>query len=194
MPTPLSLANLASMPDTVQVPQYKREDLKPGIVHFGIGNFHRAHQAVYLDLLFNSGEDLDWALIGAGVRDGDTRMRNALEPQDWLTALAELGDEPAPARVLGSMCDFIPVEDRERLIATLADPQIRIVSLTITEGGYFINPATGVFDPKNPEIAADAANPEDARNRLRPHPARSEAPPRRWRATVHRHVLRQHPP
>jgi mannitol 2-dehydrogenase len=163
MPTPLSLANLASMPDTVQVPRYRREDLKPGIVHFGIGNFHRAHQAVYLDLLFNDGQDLDWAIIGAGVRDGDTRMRDALEPQDWLTTLAELGDEPASARVLGSMCDFIPIADRERLIATLADPQIRIVSLTITEGGYFINPATGVFDPKNPKIAADAANPDDAR-------------------------------
>ena len=165
MPIPLSLANLETMPEIIQVPRYARQDLKPGILHFGIGNFHRAHQAVYLDMLFNSGKDLDWAIIGAGVRDGDTRMRDALKPQDWLTSLVELGDEPSTARILGSMVDFIPVDDRERLLATLADPTIRIVSLTITEGGYFINPATGHFDPANPEIAADAARSRQCPNR-----------------------------
>lgn len=162
-PVSLSLNALEHLPDTIETPHYSRADLKPGIVHFGIGNFHRAHQAVYLDALFNEGKDLDWAIIGAGVRDGDTRMRDALEPQDWLTSLVELGEKPSSARVLGSMIDFIPVEERARLIATLADPQIRIVSLTITEGGYFINPATGSFDPAHPEIVADARNPEDPR-------------------------------
>ncbi len=161
MSVSLSLKTLDQLPDTIEKPRYSRADLTPGIVHFGIGNFHRAHQAVYLDLLFNEGKDHDWAIIGAGVRDGDTRMRDALAPQDWLTSLVELGEEPSSARILGSMIDFIPVDDRERLIATLASPEIRIVSLTITEGGYFINPATGSFDPAHPEIAADAKNPED---------------------------------
>jgi mannitol 2-dehydrogenase len=163
MPVSLSLATLDQLPASVLKPSYRRQDLKPGIVHFGIGNFHRAHQAVYLDLLFNAGKDHDWAIIGAGVRDGDTRMRDALISQDWLTALVELGEEPSSARILGSMIDFIPVDDRERLIATLSQPEIRIVSLTITEGGYFINPATGRFDTTYPEIAADAASPDDPR-------------------------------
>ena len=162
MPIALSLANLSQLPPTIQRPTYDRAAVTPGIVHFGIGNFHRAHQAVYLDQLFQSGRDLDWGIIGAGVRDGDTRMRDALRPQDWLTTLVELGEDPASARVIGSMVDFIPPDEPDRLVAQLADPAIRIVSLTITEGGYFINPATGLFDPQHPEIVADAADPERA--------------------------------
>jgi mannitol 2-dehydrogenase len=162
MTLPLSLASLDRVPASLSKPRYSRADLKPGILHFGIGNFHRAHQAIYLDLLFNEGKDHDWAIIGAGVRDGDTRMHDALKPQDWLSSVVELGEDSS-ARITGALIDFIPVEDRDRLIATLADPAIRIVSLTITEGGYFINPATGVFDPAHPEIVADAAKPDDAR-------------------------------
>lgn len=159
----LSLSALDRLPAGVTRPSYARADLKPGILHFGVGNFHRAHQAVYLDLLMSRGEALDWAIVGAGVRPSDDAMRAALGAQDWLTTLVELGGDPASARVIGPMIDFIPVADRDRLIATLASPEIRIVSLTITEGGYYLDSATGRFDAGHPDIVADAANPTDSR-------------------------------
>ncbi|SCM77298.1 Mannitol 2-dehydrogenase [uncultured Pleomorphomonas sp.] len=163
MPIALSLAALDNLPQTVTRPAYRRADLKPGIVHFGLGNFHRAHQEVYLDLLMSAGKAHDWAIIGAGVRDSDTAMRKALEPQDYLTTLVELGGDPAAARVIGPVVDIIPVEDRERLVETLASPEIRIVSMTITEGGYYLDSATGRFDAAHPEIVADGRNPDDPR-------------------------------
>ena len=75
MSQPLSLRTLATLPAAVARPSYAREDLRPGIVHFGVGNFHRAHQAVYLDDLFNAGNDRDWAMVGAGVLRRRRRMR-----------------------------------------------------------------------------------------------------------------------
>ena len=87
MSQPLSLSALAALPSTIARPNYARDALRAGILHIGVGNFHRAHQAVYLDDLFNRGRDLDWALLGAGVRAGDQAMRSALEPQDWLTTV-----------------------------------------------------------------------------------------------------------
>ena len=74
---------------TAAVPAYARSALSGGIVHFGVGNFHRAHQAVYLDALFNQGRDHDWALVGAGVRAADGTMRQKLLAQDWLTTVVE---------------------------------------------------------------------------------------------------------
>jgi mannitol 2-dehydrogenase len=143
-----------------QLPAYDRSKLTPGIVHIGLGNFHRAHMAVYLDDLFGMGLDHDWAILGAGVREGDARMREALKGQDCLSTVIELDPKGKSARRVGSMIDFLPVEpDNAALIAAMARPEIRIVSLTVTEGGYFINPATGQFDPSHPEIAADGPNP-----------------------------------
>jgi mannitol 2-dehydrogenase len=143
-----------------QLPGYDRSKLTPGIVHIGLGNFHRAHMAVYLDDLFAMGLCHDWAILGAGVREGDARMRDALKAQDCLSTVIELDPKGKSARRVGSMIDFLPVEpDNGALIAAMADPAIRIVSLTVTEGGYFINPATGEFDPSHPEIAADGPNP-----------------------------------
>jgi mannitol 2-dehydrogenase len=145
---------------TVQLPAYDRSKLTPGIVHIGLGNFHRAHMAVYLDDLFAMGLCHDWAILGAGVREGDARMRDALKAQDCLSTVIELDPRGKSARRVGSMIDFLPVQaDNAALIAAMARPEIRIVSLTVTEGGYFINPATGQFDPSHPEIVADAANP-----------------------------------
>ncbi|HTR12353.1 MAG TPA: mannitol dehydrogenase family protein, partial [Roseiarcus sp.] len=82
MTVKLSLAALSHLPSGVAAPKYKRSDLSPGIVHIGVGNFHRAHQAVYLDDLFASGRDLDWAIVGAGVREPDVAMREKLAEQD----------------------------------------------------------------------------------------------------------------
>lgn len=161
MAVALSLETLTDLPKGVGRPNYARSSLAPGIVHFGVGNFHRAHLAIYLDDLFNHGLDLDWAIIGAGILPFDEQMRAALEPQDWLTTVVEQDADVSAARVTGVMVDFIPPADRQRLLTTLADPKIRIVSLTITEGGYLIDPATQKFDPRHPAIVHDATHPEE---------------------------------
>ena len=157
----LSLANLPAIAKKIPVPTYARSALKPGIMHFGVGNFHRAHLAVYLDDLFNLGEGHDWALVGAGVMPSDEAMRQRLLSQDYLTTVVEQDNERSTAHITGPMVDFISPNDKPAMIAKLCDPAIRIVSLTITEGGYFINPATGKFDPTHPAILADAANPQN---------------------------------
>ncbi|CAN7438814.1 mannitol dehydrogenase family protein [Devosia sp. LjRoot3] len=157
MTTKLSAANLDAI-KSAAVPRYSRADLAPGIVHFGVGNFHRAHQAVYLDALFNLGEGHDWALIGAGVRETDEAMRQKLSAQDWLTTVVEQEADSSSAHITGVMIDYLKPGDSAAVIAKLADPAIRIVSLTITEGGYYIDPASQKFDPKHPDIAYDAAH------------------------------------
>ncbi len=145
---------------TLHLPAYDRTKLTAGIVHIGLGNFHRAHMAVYLDDLFATGIGHDWAILGAGVREGDARMRDALVAQDCLSTVIELDPSGRSARRVGAMIGFLPVQpDNAALIAAMTDPAIRIVSLTVTEGGYFIDPATGTFDPNAPDIAADAPNP-----------------------------------
>ncbi len=154
----LSLATLAEAAKTAAIPAYERASLKAGIVHFGVGNFHRAHQAIYLDDLFNAGSDHDWAIIGAGVLPSDAAMRDKLAAQDFLTTVVEQDNNKTAARVTGPMIDILPVGEPDVIIAKLADPEIRIVSMTITEGGYFID-ASGKFNPAHPAIAADGQNP-----------------------------------
>ena len=157
MTTKLSAAALPAI-TSAATPAYDRNTLKPGIVHFGVGNFHRAHQAVYLDDLFATGSDHDWALVGAGVREADEAMRQKLMAQDWLTTVVEQEADTSAARVTGPMIDYLRPGDATATIARLSDPAIRIVSLTITEGGYYIDPASQKFDPGHPDIAFDAAN------------------------------------
>ena len=143
----------------VALPAYDRKTLSPGIVHIGLGNFHRAHMAVYLDDLFAMGIDHDWAILGAGVRAGDARMREAMLAQDCVSTVIELDPSGRSARRVGAMTGFLPVEqDNASLIAAMSDPVIRIVSLTVTEGGYFVD-QDGAFDPSHPDIVADAAAP-----------------------------------
>jgi mannitol 2-dehydrogenase len=155
--TKLSLATLPAI-TSAATPGYARKDLTPGIVHFGIGNFHRAHQAVYLDALFSLGEGHDWAIIGAGTRASDAAMRDALSQQDWLTSVVEQEADSSAAHITGVMLDYLEPGDSQAVIAALTDPNIRIVSLTITEGGYYIDPASQSFDPAHPDIAYDAAH------------------------------------
>jgi mannitol 2-dehydrogenase len=156
MSVKLSAANLSRLPAGVAVPRYARTDLKPGIFHIGVGNFHRAHQAVYLDDLFNLGVSRDWALIGTGVRPADAAMRSALQSQDWLTTVVEQEAHTKSARVTGAMIDFVAPADAAAALAEMIKPEIRIVSLTITEGGYYISPATQSFDAAHPDIVGDA--------------------------------------
>ena len=159
--TKLSLANLPVIGKSLKIPNYKRNDLKAGILHFGIGNFHRAHLAVYLDDLFNKGLDHDWALVGAGVMAFDENVRQKLLAQDLLTTVVEQDNDLSTAHVTGALIDFISPNDKRAVLERLADPGIRIVSMTITEGGYFIDPATQKFDPTHPAIAKDGKNPAD---------------------------------
>lgn len=160
----LSNATLDRLPDTVQVPRYDRAGLTPGIVHIGVGNFHRAHQTWYLHRLMQQGLARDWAIVGAGVRPYDAAQRDKLLAQDCLTTLIELDPSGTSAEVVGSMIDYVPIEDGHGpLIARMADPAIRIVSLTVTEGGYYIDPVTNGFDATHPDIVHDATHPDRPR-------------------------------
>lgn len=156
----LSNATLATLPAGVAVPTYDRASLKSGIVHIGCGNFHRAHMAVYLDDLFQLGLGHDWAITGAGVREGDARMRDLLAGQDYLSSVIERSPAGISARVIGAMTDFVPVEaGNAALIAAMSNPTVKIVSLTVTEGGYYIDPKTGTFGTDHPDIRHDANHP-----------------------------------
>ena len=160
----LSNASLNDLPETVGRPTYDRASLTPGIVHVGLGNFHRAHQAWYLHRLLQLGLDHDWAIVGAGVRANDAAQREKLLRQDCLSTLIELAPTGTSAEVTGAMIDYVPVEEgNAALIRRMADPAIRIVTLTVTEGGYFIDPATKGFHEAHPDIRHDAANPERPR-------------------------------
>lgn len=160
----LSDATLAYLPDAVRRPRYDRRALTPGIVHIGLGNFHRAHQAWYLHRLMDKGGALDWAIVGASVREADAAQRERLLAQDCLTTLIELDPSGTSAEVTGPMIDYAPIEpDNAALIAGMADPAIRIVALTVTEGGYYLDPVSGGFDAAHPDIRHDAANPATPR-------------------------------
>ena len=156
MSVKLSAATLTRVPAGIAVPKYRRSDLSPGILHYGVGNFHRAHQAVYLDALFNAGLDRDWAIVGGGVRQADTSVREKLGEQDWLTTVVEQEAHATNLRITGAMVDFVRPFDLTANLDMLANPRIRIVSLTVTEGGYYISPATQKFDAGHPDIVADA--------------------------------------
>ncbi|MGR3434457.1 MAG: mannitol dehydrogenase family protein [Shimia sp.] len=152
---PFSRASLDRLPRGVLRPSYAAADLTPGIVHVGVGNFHRAHMAWYTHRLMQAGGARDWAILGAGVRPADAAMRERLAAQDHLTTLIQLDPDHPAAEVTGAMIGFAPVEDGHApLIAAMADPAIRIVSLTVTEGGYFRD-ADGAFDLGDPDVAHD---------------------------------------
>jgi len=142
----------------VAQPEYRREDLRIGIVHIGVGNFHRAHQAMYLDRLLNRGEAADWASCGVGLLPWDARVRDALRGQDLRYTLVERApDGRAMARSIASIADFLyGPDDPEAVFERLADPGTRIVSLTITEGGYNLNDR-GEFDADEPVVRRDLA-------------------------------------
>lgn len=155
----LSNATLGQLPSDIARPTYDRAALTPGIVHIGLGNFHRAHQAWYLHRLMQQGLAHDWAIIGASVRHEDADLRARLLEQDCMTTLIELDPSGTSAEVVGSMIDYLPIEEGHGpLIGQMADPAIRIVSLTVTEGGYFLDPATKKFDPSHPDIQHDIAH------------------------------------
>ena len=154
--------SLKDLPKGVVRPLFERSSLSPAIVHIGVGNFHRAHQSWYLQQLMQRGEALDWAIIGAGVKSCDHLQRQKLVKQDCLTTLIELDPSGSRVEVVGSMIDYLPVDEtNSKLIKCLARPDIRIVSLTVTEGGYFLNNTTNFFDENHPDIIYDSKVPDN---------------------------------
>lgn len=160
--TRLSNATLDEINPAVAVSGYDRDALQVGIVHFGVGGFHRSHQAMFLDRLMNEGKALDWALCGVGVLPSDARMRDALRAQDGLyTLVLRNPDGTEDSRVIGSIAEYLfAPDDPQAVIDRLADPNVRIVSLTVTEGGYAVDAATGEFDITLPAIAHDLTSGE----------------------------------
>ncbi|NDD33785.1 MAG: mannitol dehydrogenase family protein [Rhodobacteraceae bacterium] len=155
----LSNANLGDLPTFVKRANYDRSKLKAGIVHIGLGNFHRAHQAWYLHRLMQRGEALDWAIVGAGIMEFDKEQRQKLLSQDCLTTLVELDPDGQSVEVIGSMIDYVEISDgNSALIKTMSDADIKIISLTVTEGGYFQDPNSSALDHTHPDIQFDAAN------------------------------------
>jgi mannitol 2-dehydrogenase len=140
----LSAQSLGAL--AIPVPRYDRSRIGIGIVHFGVGGFHRSHQAMYLDKLLGAGLARDWGICGVGVLPGDRRMRDALRSQDYLyTLVLEHPDGTREPRAVGSILDFrYAPDDPEAVIELIAAPSTRIVSLTITEGGYS-PPLSAVF-------------------------------------------------
>ncbi|OZD08385.1 mannitol dehydrogenase family protein [Rhodococcus sp. 06-156-3C] len=141
----------------VAVPTYDRSDVTAGIVHFGVGGFHRAHQAMYVDRLLQQGEASEWGICGVGVLPGDRKMKDVMDAQDCLYTLAlKHADGTWDTRVIGSIVEYLfAPDDPEAVIEKMAAESTRIVSLTITEGGYNFSATTGEFDAENPSIQAD---------------------------------------
>ncbi|WP_407309236.1 mannitol dehydrogenase family protein [Pseudomonas sp. nanlin1] len=158
----LNRQHLDQLPGAIQRPAYQRDQLQHGIVHIGVGGFHRAHQAFYTDRLLNQGLAKEWAICGAGLRAEDRGVRDALAAQDYLYTLVELADTPdTEVRVIAAISDMLLAEDSATaLIAKLAEPAVRIVSLTITEGGYCIDDSTGEFMAHLPQIQHDLTHPD----------------------------------
>jgi mannitol 2-dehydrogenase len=154
---PLSARTLPQIDARVARPGYDRSAVRVGIVHFGVGAFHRAHEAMYLDDLMNAGEGMDWGICGVGVLPSDARMRDTMAAQDCLyTLTVKHADGTLEPRVIGSIVQYLfAPDDPEAVIEKIADPATRIVSLTVTEGGYNFHAVTGEFDVTNPGVVHD---------------------------------------
>ena len=155
----LSNSSLETVGSAVKIPHYDRSAITPGILHFGVGAFHRSHQALTLDRLFDQGLAQDWGIIGVGLLQSDQAMHNALAPQDGLyTLITKNADGNFDYQVIGSIISYLfAPANPSAVLEKLIDPAIRIVSLTITEGGYSFDRVTGEFDPNTPGVREDLA-------------------------------------
>ena len=157
----LSERTVASLHERVAVPAYDRARVTAGVVHLGVGGFHRSHQAAYHDRLMNEGGPLDWGICGVGVLPADRRMREAMLAQDGLYTLVVKDPRgTVRPRVVGSLVEYLfAPDDPEAVVEKLADPATRIASLTITEGGYHVDDVTGAFDARAAGVAGDLREP-----------------------------------
>ncbi|MBI1207350.1 MAG: mannitol dehydrogenase family protein [Azospirillum sp.] len=158
----LGSQTLRRLPPGVTRPGFDRAAVAPGIVHLGIGAFHRAHQAVYTDRALAAG-DRAWGIVGVSLRAGETR--DALAPQDGLYTVAVRGGGGETLRVVGAISTvLVAPEQPATVLASLSAATTRIVSLTVTEKGYCHDPATGSLNEDHPEIRHDLANPAAPRS------------------------------
>jgi fructuronate reductase/mannitol 2-dehydrogenase len=157
----LNRANLARLQAPVRIPGYDVAAVTPGIVHLGLGGFHRAHMARYTHALMERRPDmLAFGIVGAGLRPADQAMFDSLTPQDGLYSLVERSGTEEAVTIIGSLASLAYAgEDTTALLDTIADPRVRIVSLTVTENGYCLNRATKELDPDHPLIKRDLADP-----------------------------------
>ncbi len=154
---PLREANLPELRDRVDVPGYDRAALRPGVVHIGVGGFHRAHQAVYFDRLADLDEAEGWGLIGVGLHS--TEIGEVLRAQDCLYTVVERGAAGSRARVVGALGRYLhAATERGAVLDALTDPETRLVTLTITGGGYRLD-AEGAFGVDDPTVAAELEDP-----------------------------------
>lgn len=155
--TSLNEAALPKLAHRLPVPTYNRSATKTGIVHFGVGGFHRSHEAMFIDRLLNYGGAQDWGICGVGVLPSDVQMRDVLKNQDALyTLVLRAPDGTETARIIGSITEYLfAPDDPAAVITKLAAPGTRIVSLSVTEGGYSINDTTGEFEPHAPDVLHD---------------------------------------
>lgn len=146
---------------TVRTPAYDRDRLRVGVVHLGVGAFHRSHQQTYWDAIAAAG-DLDWGVCGVGLLPAETALRDAAHARDGrYTLVTTAPDGTRRAQVIGSLIRYLHApDDPAAVLDALADPATRIVSLTITEGGYGIDDATGAFAPRDPLTLADLDHPD----------------------------------
>jgi mannitol 2-dehydrogenase len=157
--TALNARTAGELGPEVPGPTYDRESLGSGIVHLGVGGFHRAHEAMYVDALLNQGLAAGWGITGVGLRAPDRKMLEAMQAQDCLyTLVVKHLDGSLEPRVIGSIVDYLfAPDDPEKVLDRMTDPATRIVSMTVTEGGYHVNQADGAFDDSDPQIRADIA-------------------------------------
>jgi fructuronate reductase len=154
--TRLSNETLDALPADVAVPSYDRFAVKPGVVHLGIGAFHRAHQAVIFEAALESG-DLRWGITGASLRSAG--VRDEMNPQDGLYTVVTRDGSGDALKVIGAVREvLVAPENPEALVERLADPDVHIVTLTVTEKGYKLDPATGALLTDDPDVAADCAD------------------------------------
>ncbi|MBU6455334.1 MAG: mannitol dehydrogenase family protein [Cyanobacteria bacterium REEB67] len=160
----VSKALLKAGPSLYQIPGYNREAITVGIMHIGVGGFHRSHQALYIDDLLQKHNEKDWAICGVGIMPQDAAMHKALSLQDCLYTLVEQDNNSASARLIGSLTEYIfGYENPALVFERMADPNIKIVSLTATEGGYCFNQSTGALELNHPGIQHDLKNPGSPR-------------------------------
>ena len=156
-PTPISLTEAALPRLQVKKPTYDRANLRPAIVHIGVGGFHRAHLATYVQDLCEQGHR-DWAIVGSGVMPGDHAMAEALEPQDCLYALIARDGESTDVTIIGSIVGYIHAHpDTDPLIQQIAEVTTQIVSLTVTEGGYPVDDVSRTYDPDSKVAGSESA-------------------------------------
>lgn len=154
---PLQASSLPSLAGTVTSPQYDRTSLRPAIVHIGVGGFHRAHLATYVDELCTNGRT-DWAIVGCGVMPWDSAMAEALHGQECLYTLVTRGADSTEIAVIGSIIGYLHGSpDASAVIDQIASTETQIVSLTVTEGGYPVDDLTGKYVPDSPNAGAQSA-------------------------------------